>query len=113
MGRPSPDRRKEHGLTPAALKNIGLPASGGEDKNSRGKVLIVGSSRRVPGAVLLTAEAALRVGAGKVRLAVPAGLAPAIGAAFPEAAVLALSERSHRRWTEKDFGDVSSIGVVV
>ncbi|MDB5718615.1 MAG: NAD(P)H-hydrate dehydratase, partial [Sphingomonas bacterium] len=36
----------------------------GTDKNSRGKVLAVGGSATVPGAIRLTAEAAFRAGAG-------------------------------------------------
>ena len=47
----------------------------------------------VPGAVRLTAEAALRAGAGKVRIATIAGAALPLGLALPEAAVLALPEQ--------------------
>jgi NAD(P)H-hydrate repair Nnr-like enzyme with NAD(P)H-hydrate dehydratase domain len=44
-----------------------LPAPSAEtDKNKRGHVVVVGGSRQVPGGLLLTAEAALRAGAGKV-----------------------------------------------
>ncbi|MFS0736145.1 NAD(P)H-hydrate dehydratase [Sphingomonas sp. 1P06PA] len=66
------------------------PIVTGLDKNERGRVLIVGGSRFVPGAVALTAEAALRVGGGKVQIATIAEAALAIGLAFPEAAVIAL-----------------------
>lgn len=64
----------------------------GVDKNGRGKVLVVGGSRRVPGGVLLTAEAAFRAGAGKVTIAAPASLAGAIGMAAPECAVIGMEE---------------------
>lgn len=64
----------------------------GTDKNGRGRVLIVGGSALVPGALRLTAEAALRAGAGKVRIAIVASAAIPIGVAIPEAAVIALPE---------------------
>lgn len=64
----------------------------GLDKEARGQVLVVGGSRTVPGAPLLTGEAALRVGAGKVRIATPAAATTAVGVAFPEAAMLALPD---------------------
>lgn len=41
-------------------------------KNSRGRVLVIGGSADYPGAPLLSAEAALRSGAGLVTLAIPA-----------------------------------------
>ncbi len=70
-----------------------LPTPKGEtDKNSRGQVLVIGGARRVPGAVALTAEAALRVGAGKVRVATIAAAAIPVGIAMPEIGVLALPE---------------------
>lgn len=70
-----------------------LPVHGdGTTKNSRGRVLAVGGSRRVPGGLLLTGEAALRVGAGKLMLATIASAAPLLGVAMPEAGVTALAE---------------------
>lgn len=62
----------------------------GLDKDARGQVLVIGGSRLVPGATLLTGEAALRVGAGKVQLATIDTAAIAIGIAFPESAVIPL-----------------------
>jgi ADP-dependent NAD(P)H-hydrate dehydratase len=71
-----------------------LPVHGdGTDKNSRGRVVAVGGSVTVPGGLLLTGEAALRVGAGKLRMATVAEAALALGVAIPEAAVLALPSR--------------------
>jgi len=65
---------------------------GGMDKDARGKALVVGGSAFVPGALLLTGEAMLRAGAGKVKLATIDRAAIGIGLAFPEAAVIALPE---------------------
>jgi hydroxyethylthiazole kinase-like uncharacterized protein yjeF len=62
------------------------------DKNARGRVFAIGGCRRVPGGLLLTAEAALRAGAGKVQLATPKGAALAVGVAMPEVAVFGLGE---------------------
>lgn len=70
-----------------------LPVHGpGTTKNSRGRVLIVGGSRKVPGATRLTGEAALRVGAGKVQLATVEAAAVPLGLLVPEAAVIAVPE---------------------
>jgi hydroxyethylthiazole kinase-like uncharacterized protein yjeF len=70
-----------------------LPDHGeGTDKNSRGHVLAIGGSRQVPGGLLLTGEAALRAGAGKVQLATLASCAIGLGIALPEAGVIALEE---------------------
>jgi hydroxyethylthiazole kinase-like uncharacterized protein yjeF len=68
-----------------------LPDHGaGTTKNSRGRVLAVGGSAIVPGAIRLTAEAAFRAGAGKVRIATIADAAIGLGIAMPEAGVVAL-----------------------
>ena len=62
------------------------------DKNERGRVLAVGGCRSVPGGIRLTAEAALRAGAGKVRVATIDSAAIALGVAMPEIAVFGLGE---------------------
>jgi ADP-dependent NAD(P)H-hydrate dehydratase len=75
------------------LHTMPIPHPGqASDKESRGRVLVVGSSRHVPGAVLLSGLAALRAGAGKVQLAVPESIAIPIGIAFPESGIIALPE---------------------
>lgn len=62
------------------------------DKKTRGDVLVVGGSREIPGAVLLAGEAALRSGAGRVRIATVRSAATALAVAFPEARVIGLAE---------------------
>ena len=70
-----------------------LPGVGaGLDKDARGRVLLVGGSAFVQGAIRLTGEAALRVGAGKLQMATIASLAAAVGVLIPEAAMIALPE---------------------
>ena len=61
-------------------------------KAERGKLLIVAGSSRLPGAALLAALAALRVGCGTVRLAAPERIALALGVAQPELMVIPLPE---------------------
>lgn len=78
-------------LDGAWLRDNPLPQPHEEsDKNARGRVLVVGGCTMVPGGVRLTAEAALRAGAGKVRIATVAASAMAIGVLMPEVAVLPL-----------------------
>ncbi|WP_423141538.1 NAD(P)H-hydrate dehydratase [Parablastomonas sp. CN1-191] len=76
----------------------------GADKNERGRVLAIGGSAGVPGGVALTAEAALRAGAGKVQVAVPAPLALPLGVAMPEIGVIALAE------TGGEIADCTALG---
>lgn len=64
----------------------------GTTKNSRGRVLAIGGSRMVPGALRLTGEAALRTGAGKLQIATIASAALGLGLLVPEAGVVALAE---------------------
>ena len=49
-------------VTPSLLRDWPLPAPG-EDKYSRGAVLIIGGARTTPGATVLAGIAALRAGA--------------------------------------------------
>ncbi|MBC7985528.1 MAG: NAD(P)H-hydrate dehydratase, partial [Sphingomonadaceae bacterium] len=60
------------------------------DKNERGRVLVIGGARFVPGALRLTGEAALRAGCGKLQLATIDEAAMALGVLVPEAAMIAL-----------------------
>lgn len=70
-----------------------LPRPEGEaTKNTRGRLLCVGGARRAPGALRLTAEAGLRVGAGKARMVTVPSVALMLGVLFPEAATVAVGE---------------------
>lgn len=79
-------------LDERALRAWPLPGGSGS-KYERGQVLVVGGSASAPGAVILAGMAALRVGAGRLTLAVPGEVASAIAVAVPEGAVLPLGGR--------------------
>lgn len=77
----------------ALLRDHPLPDHGVEtSKHDRGSLLIVGGSRETPGGVLLAGVAALRAGAGRVRIATVASAAAPLGVAFPEARVIGVAE---------------------
>jgi ADP-dependent NAD(P)H-hydrate dehydratase len=59
------------------------PRPADANKGTFGRVLVVAGSRGMSGAAVLCAGAALRGGAGLVRLAVPAGLLPLVAPANP------------------------------
>lgn len=81
-------RREAAGVavTPGLLRDWPLPVPQGS-KESRGRVLILGGSRRNPGGVRLAAEAALRSGAGKVQIVTAESVATLLAVNFPEALV--------------------------
>jgi ADP-dependent NAD(P)H-hydrate dehydratase len=71
-----------------SLQAFPLPElSAAHDKEDRGAVLVVAGGAAVPGAGLLTGEAVLRAGAGKLQLVTTRASALALGMAMPEAAV--------------------------
>lgn len=78
-------------VTRRLLRGWGLPDPG-DSKYSRGTVLVVGGALRSPGAAILAGTAALRVGAGRITLAVARSVAPSVGAAVPESGIVPLPE---------------------
>ena len=79
-------------LTRAALKAFPLPPVVDGDKETKGRILVIAGSREVAGAALLTATAAMRAGAGKLRMITAESLAVATALAMPEAMVIGLEE---------------------
>jgi hydroxyethylthiazole kinase-like uncharacterized protein yjeF len=75
-----------------ALDSNPLPPIVDGGKETKGRILIIAGSREVPGAALLTATAAMRAGAGKLRIATVESIAPQVAVAMPEAKVIALAE---------------------
>jgi hydroxyethylthiazole kinase-like uncharacterized protein yjeF len=88
------DRAEPIAVTPDLLRNWPLPSSDG-DKYRRGQVLVIGGARRTPGAAQLAGLSALRVGAGRLTLAVAESTAVALAVATPEAGVIGLPENDH------------------
>lgn len=70
--------------------DVTMPPLLAVDKYSRGTVLVVGGSRRFPGAAILAAKAAARAGAGYVTLAVPECVAPIAQSHLVEIPVLGM-----------------------
>ena len=75
-----------------ALEAHRLPPVVGGDKHSKGRLLILAGSRDVPGAALLAATAAMRAGAGTLKVATVESIATQLGTAMPEAMVIGLPE---------------------
>lgn len=80
-------------VTSALLRRWPLPEPGEQaDKQDRGVAMVIGGAAEVPGSLLLAGTAALRVGAGKLKLAGPRSTIAALGVAMPEARVIGLPE---------------------
>lgn len=78
-------------VTTQVLRAWPLPVCG-DDKESRGRTLVIGGSDQTPGAVLLAAESALRSGAGKLQVATVSSVAPHVAVALPESLVRPLPQ---------------------
>jgi ADP-dependent NAD(P)H-hydrate dehydratase len=77
----------------ALLRRWPLPMPSDEgDKEERGRLLVIGGSRQMPGAVILAATAAMRAGAGKLAIATGASVAHLVALAIPESRVIGLPE---------------------
>lgn len=99
-------------VTPSSLREWALPQPEGS-KHSRGSVLVLGGSPTTPGAAMLAGLAALRVGAGVLRLAVAASVAPAVAAAVPEASVTPVPQLDGGAWTDAVAAAVASADAVL
>jgi ADP-dependent NAD(P)H-hydrate dehydratase len=78
-------------VTPEVLARHPLPDhADATSKRDRGDVLVVGGTAETPGAVLLAGVAALRAGAGRLKIATAAEAAPGLAVQVPEARVIGL-----------------------
>lgn len=100
MSRPAPEV-----VTPHLLRAWPLPAKQ-DEKEASGRLLVVGGSRANPGGAMLAAEAALRAGAGKVRVATVASAAVQVAVAQPETWVQGLPESADGQLTVECAGTV-------
>ena len=83
---------KPEPLTRATLRAFPLPAVEDGGKETKGRILILAGCRSMPGAALLAATAAMRAGAGKLRIATASSIAANVAIAMPEAMVIGLDE---------------------
>lgn len=94
-------------ITPSSLRAWPLPATG-NSKYGKGQVLIVGGARATPGAAMLAGRAALRVGAGRLVMAVAASVAVQVAVAVPESAVAALDENEYGSVAGRGLSGISA-----
>lgn len=106
MKEPGPLDRK-------ALDSHPLPPVVDGDKETKGRILVIGGSPEVPGAALLTATAAMRSGAGKLRIAIARSVAARIGVAMPEALVVGLPEDDDRELIASVAEQAAKVDAVV
>jgi len=104
-------------LNRTALNAHPLPPVIDGDKETKGRILIVAGSRQVPGAALLAATAAMRAGAGKLRIATVESAAMQLGIVMPEAMVIGLREDRDGGFAPSSAGAIaeqaSKVDVVV
>ena len=81
-------------LTTDRLRALPLPMPHEGSKDERGSALVLGGSAEVPGAALLAGVAALRAGAGKLKIATVGSVAFGMALMVPEAMVIGLPETS-------------------
>ena len=90
-GRPASGEPTE--VHDALLRSWPLPEPQAS-KRSRGDVLVIGGARSAPGAAQLAGLSALRVGAGRLTLAVASSVAGMVAVTVPESGVRPLTETS-------------------
>src|SRR5512143_1545975 len=82
-------------ITRALLQSWPLPdLQSADDKEDRGTVLVIGGSRSLAGAAILSGTAALRSGAGKLQIATSKSVSPHVGIAVPESMTIGLDDTS-------------------
>lgn len=82
-------------------------------KGTYGKALVIGGSRPMPGAITLTAKAALRSGAGLLTIAIPDDIYPVVANRIPEAMVFPCRAKTGYFAGEIDFAslDIDAIAI--
>lgn len=102
-------------VTTTLLRGWPLPAAKGS-KYARGTVLVIGGAARSPGGAMLSGIAALRVGAGRLTLAVGESIAPHVAVSVMESGVVPLAETPDGhvagdgiRDAERDLGGADAI----
>ena len=92
-----------------ALEAYPLPPVSDGDKHSHGRLLIVAGTRTLAGAALLCAHAAMRSGAGKLKIATVDSVAPLVGVAMPESRSIGLDESEEGGFTATAADQVAEL----
>ena len=79
---------KPEPLNRRSLRDFPLPKLEDGDKETKGRILVIAGCNGMPGAALLCATAAMRAGAGKLRIATAQAITPHVAIAMPEALVV-------------------------
>jgi hydroxyethylthiazole kinase-like uncharacterized protein yjeF len=74
------------------IQDFPLPELPDGGKNDHGRLLVVAGERSLPGAALLCATAAMRAGAGSLKIATVESIAANVGTAVPESRTIGLAE---------------------
>ncbi len=83
---------REHYLCPTYLKQLSCLRPSNVEKRSFGHLFILGGSQFMPGALLMTVQAAIQSGVGLVTVFAPGSIVPTLSAQVPEAIWIALPE---------------------
>ena len=97
---------KAKALSRSALRQFPLPATSDGDKESKGRILVIAGSRETPGGALLAGLAAMRSGAGKIRIMAVESVAISIAIAIPEAMVIGLPEARDGGFARSSIGKI-------
>lgn len=92
-----------------ALAHFPLPTIEDGDKHSHGRLLIVAGSRTLAGAALLCARAAMRAGAGKLKIATVESVAVQLSVAMLESRTIGLAEDADGGFADPAAGQVAEL----
>lgn len=92
-----------------ALADFPLPPVEDGDKHSHGRLLIVAGSRTLAGAALLCAHAAMRTGAGKLKIATVESIAAHVGVAIPESRTIGMAEADDGGFAEPAVDQIAEL----
>lgn len=93
----------------AELRRHPLPSVVEGDKDSHGKLLVIAGTRDIPGPAMITANAAMRAGAGKITIATVNSVAPQLGMAVPEAMIIAMDQGRDGGFARSSIGPLAKL----
>ena len=96
-----------------AVEDFPLPPVGDGDKHSHGRLLIVAGSRSLAGAALLCACAAMRSGAGKLKIATVESIAAHVGVAMPESRTIGMAEANNGGFADAAVDQIAELATDV